>query len=404
MAITIHQQPDMFTPVYNPMRFQISSTNSGQSNFRYVVDVYVSGVTGYTRLLYDADPDNGQCAADVSRIVESYITSDISHTTYGFQRCTSSLKTYEIKFGEQYGVSSGITTYPNLTVTGNKYAWNAVLSPLDFISYQYGNYTIYSGGRCLTNRPLQNYFTSLTENSWLYFLNDTSGTVYYAQVKTYNESGGLIGTYLIQNPYQASATISDKILRFACGTEDLNNATLASGSQPVIDTTVNSYTVEFIDFATRVNSQTYIFTKECTWKGANPITLHFFNALGGYDTFNFRLVRKFSSQIRRDTYQKNLGTLSNHAWSYTDMDRGTTVFNTEIEDGLHCESDWINDNQAVWLRELIESADVYYHNGSSMIPVNVKLNSYDQKSQLVDKLFNISIDLTYANKRWVQRG
>ena len=46
MAITIQQQPDLYTPVYNPMRFVIQSSNNTSANFKYVVDLYVSGVSG----------------------------------------------------------------------------------------------------------------------------------------------------------------------------------------------------------------------------------------------------------------------------------------------------------------------------------------------------------------------
>ena len=43
MAITIHANPKTFAPVYNKMEYLISSTNTSEPNFAYLVDVYING-------------------------------------------------------------------------------------------------------------------------------------------------------------------------------------------------------------------------------------------------------------------------------------------------------------------------------------------------------------------------
>jgi len=398
MAITLHESPDLYTPVYNPMRFVISSTNSGQTNFRYVVDVYTSGVSGYTRLLFPPDPTTGYAAPYIQGVIESQISYDLSDTTYGFQQCTNSLKAYEVKFGEQYGDS--VTTFPMLAVTGTKYAWNGVFSPPVFSNFDYTLYTVGMGGACLTNQPENLYFSeTTTENAWLYFINDTSGTCYYGKVKTYDQNNNLLGTYNYENSYQASSSVSQKLLRFACGTEDLNSASLWG---VVISSSVYKYTVEFTTFAGVTTSQVYTFNRECQWKGFEPVTLRWLNRLGGFDSFNFRLARRYSSTTERDTFQKNLGTLSGTSWSYTKQDRGTTVYNTKVGDKLLADSDWITTGQSEWLQELFESPEVYYYNGSDMIPVTVSQTGYEKKNIKIDKMFNVQIEVVYANPRWTQ--
>lgn len=405
MAVTIQQQPQLYTPVYNPMRFVLSSTNTAQDNFKYVADVYVSGVSGYERFLYDTDPTYGTAAADVSRVLESHLSYNLNETTDGFIQCTNSIIGYEVKFGEQYGPSSGIVTYSNLTVTGLKYAWNSVFDTPTFRTFNYTLYTPSGGSAILSDMPAGQYFNSSSTHSYQYLLNDTSGSVYFAKIQTYDTSNNLLGTYLIENSYQASSAIADKLIRIDVGQQSLNSVTLYSGVQPVITASVNKYTVEMTNFAGSSTTDQYTYTRECTWHSTTPIDLYFLNRKGGFDNFTFKMQRTQFSDIKRDTLQKNLGSLTATTWSYASSDRGTTVFNTKINDRWKLESDWIDDAQSIWLQQLVESPEVYYHIGSRMHPVVIKNNSYEIKTiKNMEKLFNLSVEIEFANERWTQRG
>ena len=388
------------------MRFVLSSTNVAQPNFKFVVDIYVSGVVGIVaRQLYQADPTYATCAADISRVVENFISSDFDDSVYGFQQCANSIKGYEVKFGEQYGPSSGIVTYPNQVVTGLKYAWNGVLDVNTFRTFNYGDYTPFSGAAILSQQPDTLYYHSSNEHAYQYMLNDVSGTVYYCRIDTYDEFNALLGSYLIQNPYQASSGIADKLIRIGVGYEDLNNATLASGVQPVITANVAKYTIVMQKFNGNRTTNFYTYSLDCLWHNTIPASLFFLNTHGGYDCFNFRMQQRKMSDIKRDYMQKNIGTLTATTWSYASKDRGTENYNVEITDRWILESDWINDDQSLWLRGLFESPNVYYHDTTSMIPVTIKNQSYETKTiKNMEKLFNIQIEIEFSNKRWTQRG
>ena len=412
MAITIQQQPDLYTPVYNPMRFVIQSSNNTSANFKYVVDLYVSGVSGRVwRGLYNANSLYGNAAADISRVLESYITYDLDSSLYGFQTCENSVKAYELKIGEQYGASSGITTYPNIEVTGTKYAWNGVFDTEIFRTYVYTNYTPNGNNAILSNisnnvtgAVITQYYYQSTNRAYQYMLNDTSGSVFFAVIKTYTNNA-LVGTFKIENPYQASSTYQNKMVRVGVGYDDLNNTTLYSGVQPVITSSIDTYTIEITDFFGNLNSPITTYKIDCVWHNTNPIALHWLNRLGGFDTYLFKLVTKKFSDLKRDSLQKNIGGLTESGWTYKAQDRGTTIFNTDITDKWTLESDWINDAQSIWLQELIESPEVYYYNGTDMIPVIVKNNGTEIKTIAnFEKLFNQSVEIEFGNKRWTQRA
>jgi hypothetical protein len=404
MAINITDQPQEWTPAYNQMRFVVASTNTAQANFRYVADVYVSGVTDYVRLTFYANPDSGYGVIDIMQIIQSHISYDIDHTTYGFQRCTNSYKPYVVRFGEQYGTTP--TVYPNLTDTGTKYAWNACLRPEQLQTFDYNNYTPNGNGAFLTARPERIKFQNSGESSYLHFINNVSGTAYFLKITTFNEAGGTIGTYTIENPYQASSSVTqDKVLRVAVGYEDLNNATLATGSQPVIDDSVYSYRVELTNFAGTNTSTSYYFDRDCTVRSQNAVQIMFLNELGGFDSYLFRFRRAISSSNQRGFVEKNNGYLTTGgAWNQDNINRGEKQVSSNITDTLSVVSDPINDtNVSFWLRELIESPEIYFHNYTYLLPMICADNNYDFKYKEWDQVWEFSATFRYANKRTRQR-
>ena len=395
MAITIVSSPDTFTPVYNPIRFKISSTNTAQDNFKYYVEVYVSGVGSVFTGTYDADPnDSGRAVIDVQRILENYVTHDINLTSgTAFIKAANMYVYYEVRFGEQYGATGSITTYANLTRQNNLYSWNAVLSQFDYIYFDYTNYTMSDAGEFLTNRPNQLYFYSNIDFSTLHLINDANDRTHKLIINTYDINGGVIASQTIANAYSTLSDYTDRFLYINTGSAAINQAIPG-----FIDNTVNSYDVAVIDIYDTVISQVYTYTRMCDWKGLSPLNVIWLNRLGGYDNFNFRLSRRKSSNISRDNYQQFLSN------GYTVQDRGTTVYNSEITDKYVLTSDWITEAESIWLQELIESPFVFIMEKSDTIPMVVKNQSYEIKTYGQDRLFNIELELEYANKRWTQRS
>jgi hypothetical protein len=68
-------------PVFNPMPFVVESPNNVNANYKYICDIYISGVTGFTRLLINADPIAGVGAFLVNQVLRSRVTSDFETGT-----------------------------------------------------------------------------------------------------------------------------------------------------------------------------------------------------------------------------------------------------------------------------------------------------------------------------------
>jgi len=95
--------------------------------------------------------------------------------------------------------------------------------------------------------------------------------------------------------------------------------------------------------------KTYVIDKTCSQY--ERTTVAFLNRLGGYDFFSFNMDKKKTMTIKRDEYNKIL------PYNYTIGMRGSTVYNTDVEETFTMNSNWISEYECVWLEELLTSPD-----------------------------------------------
>ena len=110
MAITVLADPQVFTPAYNPMYFQLDSTSKTQLGFRYLVEVVnvgTSEVIGTYTL--KPVPTTLYGEVDVSNIIQQVLYTDFQQLDYfvadGHQ------VTYKLNIDEEYFVNTAFTDY-----------------------------------------------------------------------------------------------------------------------------------------------------------------------------------------------------------------------------------------------------------------------------------------------------
>lgn len=415
MAITIRQEPSEYSPVYNELKFVVSSTNTSQANFRFICDVYVNGSSDYiARLDTVPNPTYGTGVFDVARIIESYVTHDFDVDSVASKKCENSTAYYQCKFGEEYGLaSSGTTVYPNMTNSSTKYTWNGVFDWEDWNSYDQNKYkTNQASSQWLTSAPNNKkvYIDSnySSGNEFLYCLNDTSGNVYFMDVDTYDSNGVAVGSYRVENLYQNSPS-NGKMISFPSG-YNMNNISashiqVASGTLPIIGSTVASYTIYASDYSgtTTINvPKTFTVDRSCSKYQLYEI--YFLNKLGGYDTFVFNFKSIHRADIKRSNYKSVMGRLTS-AYVYTNSvnQRGVTQYDTTVEDIITLKSDYIDEDTMLWLEELVTSPDVYMLKNGEEVPIIITNAQFERKKTINDKIFNLSIDIKFSYRRYRQR-
>lgn len=106
--------------------------------------------------------------------------------------------------------------------------------------------------------------------------------------------------------------------------------------------------------------KTFTLNNTCS---AGPLHFHFHNLLGGMDTFTFYGSRATRQNIKRQTWEKQLPEVP------TVKDRGvTTLANVETLE-FTAFSDFLNKAEALWVRELFSSIQIYVEDGTDLVSV-----------------------------------
>ena len=404
MALTIYNTPVTYAPAYNQMIFTLSSTNVAQSNFRYIADIYVNGSSEYTRLEVGKNPTNSSGVFDISGIVQNFLTRDAEDNTTTFKQCGNSIASYNVQFGEQYGPSSGITNYTNLT-SSSGYAFNGVFDANSFLDYAVNTYVLQnSSSQFLTDQPT---FKTITgEKLVLGFMTDAANEGYNLEIVTYYDEGTVFNTVRVQNPYAGLSNRADRSINVRVDYDWINslvNADLSFGSTPIFVTNWEYYEVKIKNSGGTVVSETIrIYPGEICSK-YDPIRFKFMNNYGKYDYYTFTGAKTKSTNIKRNTYKSNPNEWSGVNYNYSRMSRGLSQYETVLDDTITINSDWITEAESEWLEQLVTSPDVYIYEGSNLVSVNITNANYETKYEASQQLFNLVISFTYSQNRKRQR-
>lgn len=394
MAITINSSPDIYSSLHAPLWFVVSSTNTAQTNFKYVCDVYVGGNL-VTRLKSFPQPTSSKGIFNVSPIVRNYWASyfkpDIVTPSVFSYTGSDVYVEYELKFGEEY---NGIT-YLDLTST-SKFAYNYVqdylytptsqmyLTPLEYETQYQGNF--------ISNRDYANikFNKERLQTGYLFisFLSDAENTPknHSVDISVYNGS-------TTTNYTGASVNFRD----FA-----LLDISPRAVNDYIAPSTINANTVYYdvkvkIAGVLRCTARVYL---TCTQN--DVITLHYLNGLGGYDTFDFTAVNRQSRNIEKSSFEgiewEYSSNYMNRANTYGVMYGGATQFATRQKLSYKLISDWLSYIDYLAVKELIASPEVYLERGNNFLPVQITTNNYVEKKRYADKTYNLELDIEIGNE------
>jgi len=258
----------------------------------------------------------------------------------------------------------------------------------------------------LTNNLTQSI--KLTEKAWTYVLAGDNNAVDTFRVRAYNSSGTQIQNTYIVNPYATITVVGHRMLSCPSGPINLNlipNASLLITTQNegnIIPSTTAYYTIETRGASGSSIPVRYNIVDVCT--KYESYRIHFLNKLGGFDSFTFDLLSRENNTIERKKYRRNLGAYSGATYVYNDLQRSNIIYDTQVNETMVLNSNWITDAEAVWLEELLSSPITYMESANGIEVINITDSAYEVKKRVNDKLFNLQINIekTYIKTR--QRG
>ena len=385
MAITINSTPEAYPSAHDDLYFVVTSDNVTQAGFKYVFDVFINS-TLVARIKLFADPVNAKGIFNAGGIVRDYIAGYFkpNPTQTAFSYTGNDLYIdYEVRYGEDYG---GVT-YTNLA-SGTYKAFNFVNPIFRNFSTSFYQPKI---NTWLTGRDVSAADVQVGEKLYAGWMN-TAGTTtnLTLTVQKYSSGGAADGSPSTGGSVTCSAFVlfdlSPAALNAYLGSEFITASTFQYGVK------VNYGGASSTEFKVRLACQP-------RW---TPVSLHFLNRLGGYDTFQFRLVNKRSAQVEKKSYdqmewQYNAGSMSRYD-SFKRINAGNNTFAVNETVNFKLTSDYINQTDYLWLKDLITSPEVYYESGGYYYPVGIKSSTWDEKIRSADKMFNFELDIEFAQK------
>jgi hypothetical protein len=243
--------------------------------------------------------------------------------------------------------------------------------------------------------------------------------IYYIQVNVYNEAGSNIQNFgwfnttadsggprtsesQLWSDVSSFITPGTKHLHVAVGPKNFDDAgnTLNSDWYSYKVTLVSQEGAGIED-SSAIYAQKW-FTKsegECGYTGTR---FAFLNELGGYDYYSFDLADTKQDNITRETYEQTFVNYTSGGSSipFNNSRRGDKVYSISYAETRTAQSNYLTQEEADWLRELIESPSVFIQEGTKLLPVVITNSQFTYKTNpRSQKLYTVSVEYKMSNQR-----
>jgi hypothetical protein len=401
MAITIHQQPYVFTALKQKLIVVATSSNIGQPGFRYVVNVS-NGTTTNTfyvqpningALVFDLNPVVAQ-AMDLGVNSSDAVPSLFASTTVQDDGSARNILGISTTIQEGYEVLGVFevqaTSYP---LDGSALI-NAAFQISDgFNPNPATHFALTSGTSYIMSDLVRSTYAmddvltkySLGANTiGITGFNDDYGVLTVPADNGTALTGNAINNVQIVQFNAAGTPIQTDTLACVITAGKINHLPLLPGNIEDIfglQSTWHHYLINFRKSGGSPAARSIAVFKaddECRFE---KIRLGWTNSRGGWDYFNFTKRSEESYSVERKRYRKvvgNYGTADETtAFGFNTYDRGLTERSPFVEKMLRIRTDFLTEGQFEYLKNLIYSESVYMIGADgSATPVVIESNNY----------------------------
>ena len=445
MAITIQQSPTTPNMANNTLVYAVTSNSSSAPQYQFVVDLTLSGSSTLLQRIKQQPNPNNAGVFDMGSIITNYLDSDNSWKAAPFVTASTAAKRFQVKFGEQYGTSASssvilytgvgaVTGSPAVTASAYTYILNGLVEPNDKINWNWpsGSYydnvtpsthSIYSFQNALTNAPLTQsiqdgeYATiSLINGN---FTNSTSSAqdIFAVSVVVYNSASVEVDSFDLTNitsngggPRTNIGTLWSAIATSqTAGTQLL---TVGIGPQNLADDgntlqtdwayyTVNAYGQKAASTINDSGSYASLrYEKQGPQCGYDGVRFAWKNEFGVWDYYTFTLQTDKAFSIERANYEQTFVPYnSNYPVPYSKERRGVINYYNKPVQTQVANSNWLDQDEADWLKELFFSANVFYQEGTEFYPaVITSVDVTEKTNPRSQQLFQYAIQFQVANQ------
>ena len=452
MALTINQKP-LYTlnPVGQELIFTIedSAVVGTYYNVKYVAEVHIAEaditLSSSTAIgTFKTTPNNaGVGMFDFRPIAESYVSPDNQGALGSEYKLDAIL--HPLALIDKYSLNDNIVRYIKIRfkVEGALEATAEVLELDSEDSVQYtlingylkhtdvqdrdasGNFGYdteifqmidgVSGRRFLTNAPMTQY-ANIEDYGTISFMatpvagDETDTTVDYIRIFLYDTSGGVFPILVYNIDSEGGVTTWDsatknQLLHFGCFPANLRNWSADFRNALTATPTLSHYTVAAYNSSfTSLSDELTIYINCPTKKGFEPIRLKWLNQWGVWDYYTFKMKSTKSISTKGSTYQQLGGTWNESLYLPSGYKGGKKAFRVNATEKVVMNTDFVNQSEATWFEELVNSPEVYILDGfqtdtaipllsTYVTPVRLLTSNFTKKTVANDKLIQYTFEV-----------
>lgn len=378
MAVTIHQNPETFTPSDNPVVWTFSSDQTAQANFSYEVEVFINNVSVGVERVFPSSGINSKY--DASHYTSNYcnipdISNDIIYPANNYCLC-------KITVTESYGTPA--TTHLSAT-SSNVTAWKAKLNDVDYETWDPADFILGTGASFLTQFPYTTYSPKVDIDGGqirLMLFNNLNNTT--LSFKLYDANDNLItsGAY--------AATVSSYYIIVVNATPSVI-VNEAIGIQMSDFEQAAYYTVE-----DALDVTAFRIDIDTSHQYDTAKRLHFVSRIGAIESYTFNLISRISGNIQSFGFNRNRGEWNSTAWNYV-KERGSRIgYAKTRENKMVIESDWLYEEIQYWLMDNLYFSPVVYEQDTdgALIRREILNSEFEKGVQDNDMLLNCVVTIS----------
>jgi hypothetical protein len=379
MAITINQNPYQFINLSgNPIIWTFSSTNTGQANFTFYIELYINGALDSTHEVIPESGTNGKFDGSI------YAENNTEAPELGVDRagvdsqswCSVYLKVYE-KYGATATVQAGsVQTSTTVYAIKGKKEINDWIEFLD-VDDQY-IFNITNPCDFLTETPIRKLREG--ETFYLSLMTDQDSPSYFTILDYLDEDGNVLDTQTDLSPSVG------RLVNFAL-TYAETEADYAG-----LGTFADVHSIRF-EVRTASGEQAGPFTvlmdRSCRRETTQVV---FLSQLGNFDTFTFDRLSRTNIKTEAKSFITSQGEWDGTSYSFDGTNVNKQTYQTISEKEMILTSEWLTEQELTFLlNNLVISPYILLRLPTGLRRVANGSATFNFKKKPYDTLFNLEM-------------
>ena len=279
------------------------------------------------------------------------------------------------------------TVTRNIITALNNFVFNGAIRWVEWPAYDYNDYMLNSfQDKLLTNLPDNNFYATLSQDLWLNAV--ANGSTTPPDTLFFDTSDG--------DTFEKNVTAADHVSGISMGPNNYGLLSVISGALPMIKPTTEWYTVRYerngfpSSKQYKVNLDRRVRTVEHS--------ILFLDRMGSWGSFAFTGRAYTTGDVLREQFNKDIPgyveTAGIDRWLYQTTETGMTNTYISTDTTISLNTDWMNQDMALYFTELISSPNTY-----------IKISNYDADCELPESEEYVSCTiLTSSFEEFKQRN